>query len=259
MEQTFKGKKVLVTAGSEGIGKAIAKTFYQAGASVHICSRTREKLEKCAAEMPGVSFTAADVSVYADVQRVFNDVEQSMGGLDFIVNNAGIAGPTGRVDSITPEAWEHTMATNIISQFFCTKLAVPFLIQAGGGAIINIGSTAGLFGYPLRTPYSASKWATVGFTKSLALELGEFKIRVNTVCPGCVEGARINGVIEREAAALGLTPQEVRDGYLNQTALHTFIDAQDIADMCFFLCSHSGEKISGQVLTIDGFTENCHS
>ena len=144
-------------------------------------------------------------------------------------------------------------------QFFCTKLAAPLLIAAGGGAIINLGSTASLFAYPHRTPYAASKWATIGFTKSVALELGEFKIRVNAICPGCVEGPRIEGVIAREAAKLGLTPQEVREGYLGQTALRTFIKAQDIADMCVYLCSPSGEKISGQSLAIDGFTENCHS
>ena len=195
----------------------------------------------------------------ADVEKLFGDIKAGMGGLDFLVNNAGIAGPTGRVDEVTPEEWAHTMKTNIDSQFFCTKLAAPLLIAAGGGAIINLGSTASLFAYPHRTPYAASKWATIGFTKSVALELGEFKIRVNAICPGCVEGPRIEGVIAREAAKLGLTPQEVREGYLGQTALRTFIKAQDIADMCVYLCSPAGEKISGQSLAIDGFTENCHS
>lgn len=133
------------------------------------------------------------------------------------------------------------------------------MIKAGGGSIVNLGSTASLFAYPFRTPYAASKWAVIGFTKSVALELGEYKIRANAICPGCVEGPRIEGVIAREAAKLGQTPDEVREGYLRQTALHTFIDARDIADMCLYLCSPMGAKISGQVLTIDGFTENCHS
>ena len=229
MKFSVEGKRVLVTAGSDGIGKAIASAFHEAGARVHICSRTLEKLEKCAAEMPGLTYTVADAACWDDVQRVFCDIEREMGG------------------------------TNLDSQFFCTKLAAPMMIKAGGGSIVNLGSTASLFAYPFRTPYAASKWAVIGFTKSVALELGEFKIRANTICPGCVEGPRIEGVIAREAAKLGQTPDEVREGYLHQTALHTFIDARDIADMCLYLCSPMGAKISGQVLTIDGFTENCHS
>ena len=182
-----------------------------------------------------------------------------MGGIDFLINNAGIAGPTARVDEVGVDEWANTVKTNLDSQFFCTKLAAPMMIKAGGGSIVNLGSTASLFAYPFRTPYAASKWAVIGFTKSVALELGEYKIRANAICPGCVEGPRIEGVIAREAAKLGQTPDEVREGYLRQTALHTFIDARDIADMCLYLCSPMGAKISGQVLTIDGFTENCHS
>lgn len=255
----LRDKKVLVTAGSDGIGKVIASAFHNAGARVHICSRSEDKLKKCAAEMPGLTYSVTDVAVYEDVERMFGEIENEMGGLDFLINNAGVAGPTGRVDEISAKDWSDTLRTNIDSQFFCTKLAAPLLIKAGGGAIINLGSTASLFAYPHRTPYAASKWATIGFTKSVALELGGFKIRVNAICPGCVEGPRIEGVIEREAAKLGLAPDNVRDGYLNQTALHTFIKAEDIAEMCLYLCSPAGEKISGQALAIDGFTENCHS
>ena len=259
MKFSVEGKRVLVTAGSDGIGKAIASAFHEVGARVHICSRTLEKLEKCAAEMPGLTYTVADAVCWDDVQRVFSDIEREMGGLDFLINNAGIAGPTARVDEVGVEEWSNTVRTNLDSQFFCTKLAAPMMIKAGGGSIVNLGSTASLFAYPFRTPYAASKWAVIGFTKSVALELGEFKIRANAICPGCVEGPRIEGVIAREAAKLGQTPDEVREGYLRQTALHTFIDARDIADMCLYLCSPMGAKISGQVLTIDGFTENCHS
>ncbi|OUO94411.1 SDR family oxidoreductase [Cloacibacillus sp. An23] len=259
MNFSVEGKRVLITAGSDGIGKAIASAFHGAGARVHICSRTLEKLEKCAAELPGLTYTVADAARWEDVEAVFRDVERKLGGLDFLINNAGIAGPTARVDEVGVEDWAKTIRTNIDSQFFCTKLAAPMMIAAGGGSIVNLGSTASLFAYPFRTPYAASKWAVIGFTKSVALELGEFGIRANAICPGCVEGPRIEGVIEREAAKLGQTPAEVRDGYLRQTALHTFIDAEDIAGMCLYLCSPMGAKISGQVMVIDGFTENCHS
>ncbi|MEG1602417.1 MAG: SDR family oxidoreductase [Cloacibacillus sp.] len=258
-DKILSGKRALVTAGGDGIGLAIAKRLHEAGATVHICARTCEKLAARAAEMPGLLWTQADVSRWEDVLRLFLEIKEKMGGLDILVNNAGIAGPTARIDEVSPEEWSRTMATNIDSQFLCSKLATPMLIEAGGGVVINMGSTASLFAYPCRSPYAASKWAVIGFTKTLALELGQFGIRVNAICPGCVEGDRINGVIAREAAVLGMSVDAVRDGYLNQTALHTFINAQDIADMCLFLCSPSGSRISGQVVTIDGFTENCHS
>ena len=259
MERDFKDKRVLVTAGADGIGAVIAESFYRAGASVHICARTAEKLERRAAELPGLTYTRADVSRFEDVKRLFADIEERLGGLDFLINNAGIAGPTARVDEVEPEEWRRTMCTNIDSQFFCAKFAAPMMIKAGGGGIVNMGSTASLCAYPHRSPYAASKWAVIGFTKTLALELGEFGIRANAVCPGCVEGERIEGVIRREAAALGISPEAVRSGYTSQTALRTFVGAQDIADMCLYLCSPSGARISGQVMTIDGFTENCHS
>ncbi len=258
MNFSVEGKRVLVTAASDGVGKAIARAFCEAGARVHICGRTVEKLKRCAGEMPGLTYTAADASCWEDVRRVFCDVEKNLGGLDFLINNLGVAGPTARVDEIDVADWSKTIKTNIDSQFFCTKLAVPHMIKAGGGSIVNLGSTASLFAYPLRTPYAASKWAVIGFTKSVALELGQYKIRANAICPGCIEGPRIEGVLEREAAHLGLTVDEVRSGYLRQTALNTFINARDVADMCLYLCSPMGEKISGQAMVIDGFTENCH-
>lgn len=259
MEYDFKGKRVLVTAGADGIGKTIALAFYRLNAAVFICCRTLEKLRDLAKDNPGLKYCVADVSNYKDVEHMFCQIINDMGGLDILVNNAGISGPTGRVDTINVQDWTDTFRTNIDSQFFCTKLAVPLMIEAGGGEIINISSTAGLFAYPNRSPYAASKCATIGFTKSTALELGKFNIRVNAICPGCVEGVRIERVIEREAQNLGVSKQEVRDGYLKQTALHTFVKGEDIANMCLYLCSPYGEKISGQYITIDGFTENCHS
>jgi len=259
MGTLFRGKRVLVTAGSDGIGKVIATSFWNEGASVHICGRRDDKLHECVSELQEMTYTVADVSKYDDVKRLFYDIETKIGGLDILVNNAGISGPTGRVDEINPEAWVQTMRTNIDSQFYCVKFAVPMMIKAGGGSIVNIGSTASLFAYPMRAPYASSKWAVIGFTKTIAKELGEFKIRANVICPGCVNGPRIDGVIEREAAKLGIGQKAVRDGYLEQTAMHTFIDAEDIADMCLYLCSPAGAKISGQVMVVDGFTENCHS
>jgi len=182
-----------------------------------------------------------------------------LGGLDVLVNNCGIAGPTLPVEKITPDDWQRTLAVNINSQFYCARLAIPPLKKSGGGSIINLGSTASLFGYALRSPYATSKWAVIGFTKTLALELGEFSIRTNAICPGCVEGERINAVIAAEAQARGVTVKAVREGYVQQTALHTFVTAGDVANLVLYLCSEAGNKISGQTLTIDGFTESCRS
>lgn len=259
MKGPFTDRRVLVTAAADGVGRVIAEAFYRAGAAVHICARTQEKLERCAAELSGITYTRADVSDVEEVGEMFADVERLYGGVDFLVNNAGVAGPTARVDKVEPEEWRRTMSTNIDGQFFCTKFAVPMMMRAGGGAIVNISSTAGLFAYPGRSPYAASKWAVIGFTKTIAAELGEFGIRANAICPGCIDGPRIEGVIAREAAARGTTADAVRRGYVAQAALGTFISARDVADMCLYLCSPAGERISGQAITIDGFTENCRS
>ena len=127
--------------------------------------------------------------------------------------------------------------------------------NAGGGSIICIASTAALFGFPLRSPYAACKWAIIGFMKTLAMELGPERIRVNAICPGSVSGPRIDGVIERDAASRGMQPQEIRDLYLRQTSMRTFVEAEDVAEMAFFLASTAGARISGQAIGVDGHTE----
>jgi hypothetical protein len=201
----------------------------------------------------------ADVSDPIQVERLFEDALAHLGGLDVLVNNCGIAGPTLPVEKITLDDWQRTMAVNINSQFYCARLAIPLLKEAGGGSIINLGSTASLFGFARRSPYAASKWAVIGFTKTLALELGESGIRANAICPGCVEGERVNAVIAAEAQARRMSIEAIRDGYVRETALKTFVTTQDVADLVLYLCSEAGSKISGQALTIDGFTESCRS
>jgi NAD(P)-dependent dehydrogenase (short-subunit alcohol dehydrogenase family) len=259
MKQDCGGMRVIVTAASAGIGWTIAETFLQRGARVHICGRSEERLAQCRTRMPDVGTTVADVSDPFQVERLFRDALAHLGGLDVLVNNCGIAGPTLPVEKITPDDWQRTLAVNINSQFYCARLAIPLLKEAGGGSIINLGSTASLFGFARRSPYAASKWAVIGFTKTLALELGEFGIRANAICPGCVEGDRINAVIAAEAQARGLSVEAIRDGYIRETALRTFVTARDIAGLVLYLCSEAGNKISGQALTVDGFTETCRS
>lgn len=264
MTTSLDGLRVIVTAAAGGIGRATAAAFHAQGARVHICDLDAGRLAQAAAALPGLGTTVADVADPAQVDRLFDEATAHLGGLDVLVNNAGIAGPTGPVETLAVADWERTMAVNINSQFYCARRAVPLLKAAAqatgrGGLIVNLSSVAGQFGYPLRAPYAASKWAVIGFTKTLAMELGDFGIRANAICPGPVEGPRIDGVIHARAESKGIPFDDMREIYLRQNSLHTFIQAQEIAELILFLCSPAGRKLSGQALSIDGHTESLRS
>ena len=255
MEASSRDLRVVITAAAAGIGQAIASSFLEIGARVHICDIDKDGLEAYRETWPDVGITVADVSQRNQVDALFDEAVAGLGGLDILVNNAGIAGPTGPVEEIEPEAWEQTIAVNLNSQFYCTRRAVPLLKQNGGGTIINLSSAAGLFGFPLRSPYASSKWAIIGFTKTLAMELGEFGIRVNAICPGLVAGPRIDGVISARAAVTGVPVEEMREEALRTISMRTFVTAEDVANMVLFLCSDAGSRISGQALSVDGNVE----
>ncbi|MCH8808391.1 MAG: SDR family oxidoreductase [Proteobacteria bacterium] len=256
MDQGLENKRVVVTAGGAGIGRAVAEAFSAAGARVHVCDIDADRLADLGCAAPRIGRSLADVADPAQVARLFDEALAGLGGLDVLVNNAGIAGPTGAVEDCDPAAWRQTLAVNLDGAFHCLRRAIPVMKQARAGSIVNIASTAGLFGYPLRAPYVASKWALIGLTKTLAIELGPWGIRANAVCPGSIEGPRMDRVIAAEAAARGLNETEIRDAYLRQTSLRCFIDAADIAQMVLFLCSNVGAKITGQAMTVDGNTES---
>ncbi len=255
MDLSVAGKRVMITAAASGIGWTVAKTFLENDALVFICDISEERLEQCRAELPGIEGFPADVSDPVQVDLFFEEAISFLGGLDVLVNNAGIAGPSGPIEKMSPEEWDRTIAVNLNGQFYCLRRAVPLLKERGGGSIINISSHAGLYGYPFRTPYAASKWAIIGLTKSLAMELGDFGIRVNAICPGSVDGPRMETIIEHDAQVGGVAPEVVREKYLRQTSLRTFINSQDVADMILYLCSDSGRSVSGQALAVDGHTE----
>lgn len=249
-------RRVLITAGAGGIGECLAKAFARDGSRVHICDTNAQALEQMLAAHRGtITGTIADVSVPDAVDRLFDDVRSELGGLDVLINNAGIEGPIGPVEEISPEAWRRTIAVNLDGQFLCARNAVPLLKSAGGGSIINMSSTAGLGGCANRAPYVASKWAVIGLTKTLAMELGIFGIRVNAICPGSVEGERIQRVIKADSKALGKSVEEVRASYVEANSMRALIQPDEIADLARFLCAETNTHMTGQALSIDGHTE----
>jgi NAD(P)-dependent dehydrogenase (short-subunit alcohol dehydrogenase family) len=257
--QTFAlapGTRVLVTAGASGIGRAIADLFLAHGANVHICDVSDPFLADFAKAWPKAGRSKADVSSEDDVARLFADVRAGLGGLDVLVNNAGIAGPTGGVEEIAPADWRRTIDICLTGQFLCAHHAVPMLKAAGGGAIVNLSSAAGRFGYAFRTPYSAAKWGVIGFTQSLAKELGPANIRVNAILPGIIEGPRMTAVIDARAKQVGVSYQEMEKTYVDRISLRRMTSAQDVAAMALFLASEAGRNVSGQSLGVDGNVES---
>ena len=249
------GSRVLVTAGASGIGLVIAETFVKNKARVYVCDISDSSLQEATSRFPQVSFVRADVADVKQVDQVFDQIEDKFGGLDVLINNAGIAGPTAAVEKITPEQWARTIAVNLNGQFHCLRRAVPLLKAAGGGSIINISSVAGRLGYPLRAPYAASKWAIVGLSNSLAMELGPHGIRVNALLPGMVAGDRMHRVIEAKAEATGRSFEQVEKELLEGISMRTYTEASDIANMALFLCSQEGCRVSGQAISVCGNTE----
>jgi len=242
------GLRVLVTAGAAGIGRAIAQTFVDNGALVHVCDVDEHALAALPAK---ITKTRTDVANLTDIDRLFEDVARHLGGLDVLVNNAGIAGPTAKVEDIKPQEWDRCLAVDLNGMFYCTRKAMPLIKAAGGGSIINLSSAAGLHGFPQRSPYCAAKWGVVGFTKSLAVEAGPDKVRVNCICPGIVEGERIDRVVDAKAKSLGVSREVFLEKFLETTSMRSTVSAQEIANMALFLASNEGKHITGQALAVD--------
>ncbi len=250
-----RGLRALVTAGASGIGATIARALAEAGARVHVCDIDSVALARGIPGAAGITASVADASVASDVDRVFADVEASLGGLDVLVNNAGIAGSTGAIESIEPPDWEHTLAVNVNSQFYFARRAVPLLKRSPYASLISMSSVAGRLGYAFRTPYAASKWAIVGLTKSLAIELGPHGIRVNAILPGTVEGERMQAVIAARAAATGVSVDAMREAYERKISLRRMVTAEDVAAVILFLCSPAARNLTGQSISVDGNLE----
>ena len=252
MDLGIKGLRVIVTAAAAGIGREVARAFVHEGARVHICDVDRTALAALAESDPKLKASACDVADRDMASKFIDAAVLALGGLDCLINNAGVAGPTGRVDEIPPEEWDRTLAVNITGQFNCARAAVPHLAKSTNPSIINLSSAAGRFGFPLRTAYAASKWAVVGFTKSLAMELGPLKIRVNAIQPGIVEGDRIRRVFSAKAQVRGVSLQTIQEEAMSHASIKEMISPQQLADMMVFLASPRGRTISGQAISVCG-------
>ncbi len=246
-------KRVLITAGAAGIGRALAESFFSDGAEVWVTDVDDAALKSVPST---IRATRADASKEEDMARLYGEIEKTWGGVDVLCANAGISGPTALLEDMPLQGWRDCIAVNLDGAFLAVRYAAPMMKAQKKGAIIFTSSTAGLYGFPNRAPYAAAKWGVIGLMKTVAMELGPYGIRANAICPGSVEGPRIERVLEREAALKGTTRDAIYEGYASGTSMRTFVEARDVAAMALFLASDGARYVSGQVIAVDGHTEN---
>lgn len=248
-------QRVIITAGAAGIGRGIADSFLDAGAAVCICDIDESALRRASREEPRLLCVAADVSVLEEVERVLHETNERLGGVDVLINNAGIAGPTAALESISPEDWTRTFSINVNGAFLMTRAVVPQMKSRGGGCIVNISTASTVTGLPGRTAYVASKFAIEGLTRNLARELGPFGVRVNAIRPGFMNTARMQGIMRSYAAERGTSVAEVEREALSYISLRAKIEPREIGDMAAYLCSRAARHITGQIIGVDGNAE----
>jgi len=255
MPLSLHNKKIIISAGASGIGWATTKVCLSKGAFVYLCdidNKSLKKIQKHPLNNKKLFSYQCDASDEDDVSNFFEQVRKKTKKIDALINNVGIAGPTGNIEKLSSNDWEQTLKVNVISHFYFTKFTIPMLKKNKGGSIINISSGAGIMGFPLRSPYAASKWAVIGITKTLAMELGKFKIRVNAICPGTIKGNRMVRVIKDKAKFLKTSKKLIEKDFISMASMNCWIYEEDIGKMCSFLISSDGERISGQTIPIDG-------
>ena len=252
---TLENQVIAISAGAGGIGLEIARHLHGMGATLAICDVDTTALAAAQKEFPDALTMLVDVSDDDAVARFFAAINQKFGRLDALMNNAGIAGPTGSVDQITPDEFRRCVEIGLGGQFTCAHYATPMLRRSGGGAIVCMASVAGKHGYAYRTPYAATKFGVIGLAQSLAKELGPDNIRVNAVLPGFVEGPRMAGVIADRAKQENISVEEMNKQYVSNVSLRRMVTAQDVAETVGFLMSPAGKNISGQSIAIDGNVE----
>jgi len=244
----------MISAGADGIGLEVARAFAREGARVHVCDVDEKALDRLGRTDPSLSRSVCDVASREQVARFFEEGIAKLGGLDCLVNNAGIAGPTGRVDEIDPAQWDRCLAVDLTGQFNCVRLAVAHLRRSPNASILNVSSLAGRLGFAMRTPYASAKWGVVGLSRSLAIELGPDNIRVNALLPGIIAGDRQKRVLGAKAEARGVSFEEMERIAFSYTSLKEYVTPQQLADLVVFVASPRGRMISGQALSVCGDT-----
>ena len=255
VNQSLKNKRIIISAGASGIGLATAKVCLARGAYVYLCdidSKFLNKLNKHPLKNKKLFAYLCDASNEYQVSDFFEKVKKKTKKIDALINNVGIAGPTGSLEKLKSKDWENTLHIDVNSHFYFTKKAIPLLKKSKNGSIVNISSTAGILGFPLRSPYAASKWAIIGVTKTLAMELGKFNIRVNAVCPGTIKGDRMKRVIRDKAKFTKVSTKAIEKDFVSMSSMKQWILEEDIGKMCSFLISSDGERVSGQAIPVDG-------
>jgi NAD(P)-dependent dehydrogenase (short-subunit alcohol dehydrogenase family) len=253
--QSLKNKKIVISAGASGIGWAITKACIARGAKVFLCDINEKlinRIRKKNKYKNKIFAYECDASNESEVIDFFSKILKKTKKIDALINNIGIAGPTGTLEKLDSEEWERTIKVNVISHFYFTKQAIPIIKKNRGGSIINLSSGAGIMGFPLRSPYAASKWAIVGLTKTLAMELGRQKIRVNAICPGTIKGDRMKRVVRDKAKFLKVSQKLIEKEFVSMASMNSWIYEDDIGKMCSFLISNDSERISGQIIGVDG-------
>ena len=256
--KTLQNKKIIISAGASGIGLAIAKVCLSRGAYVYLCDiddKSIKKLNKHPLKNKRLFIYQCDASNEEQVSLFFNKIKKKTKRIDALINNVGVAGPTGSLEKLKSKDWENTLHVDVNSHFYFTKKAIPLIKKTKNGSIINISSTAGILGFPLRSSYAASKWAIIGVTKTLAMELGKFNIRVNAVCPGTIKGDRMKRVIRDKAKFTKVPSKSIEKDFISMSSMKQWILEEDIGKMCSFLISDDSSKVSGQVISVDGHTE----
>ena len=255
MPLSLHNKKIIISAGASGIGWATAKVCLSKGAIVYLCDiniNSLKKTQKHPLNNKRLFSFECDASDEYEVSDLFNKIKKKTKKIDALINNVGIAGPTGTIEKLSSDDWEKTLKINVISHFYFTKQVIPMLKKNKSGSIINISSGAGIMGFPLRSPYAASKWAVIGVTKTLAMELGKYKIRVNAICPGTIKGDRMVRVIKEKAKFLKISKKIIEKDFVSMASMNCWIYEEDIGKICSFLISSDGERISGQTIPVDG-------
>ena len=250
-----KQQRVIVTAGASGIGLAIAQTFLAQGAKVFICDVLQESLDTALSGHAGLQGGLADVGNPMHVEKFFHHAIATMGGIDVLVNNAGIGGPCAKIEEIDYSDWDDCIRVNLSGMFYCAKQVIPAMKEQRSGSIINISTISAKTGLPNRLPYVASKVGVLGFTHNLARELGEHNIRCNTILPGLIDNPRGRMLVDKLAAEKSIGVKEAEREYLKYISLRTWIQPSEIAETAYFLASPAASRITAQEIAVDGNIE----